>query len=41
LPSQEKVAERLELPFSTYRHRLGKGIERVSEILWLRAAPGG
>jgi hypothetical protein len=41
LLSQEKVAERLGLPFSTYRHRLGKGIERVSEILWLRATPGG
>jgi AAA ATPase domain len=36
LASQEKVAERLGLPFSTYRYRLGKGIERVAEMLWQR-----
>jgi hypothetical protein len=38
LPSQEKVAERLALPFSTYRYRLGKGVERVVETLWQQAA---
>jgi hypothetical protein len=34
LASQEKVAERLGLPFSTYRYQLGKGIERVAGMLW-------
>jgi hypothetical protein len=36
LASQEKVAERLGLPFSTYRYQLAKGIERVAEMLWQR-----
>jgi hypothetical protein len=38
LASQEKVAERLGLPFSTYRYQLAKGIERVAEMLWQRRA---
>jgi len=36
--SQEKAAERLGLPFSTYRYQLAKGIERVAEMLWQRRA---
>ena len=36
LESQEKVAERLNLPFSTYRHHLGRGIERIAAWLWHR-----
>ena len=34
LPTQERVAERLGLPFSTYRHHLSRGIERVAAWLW-------
>lgn len=34
LPTQERVAERLGLPFSTYRHHLARGIERVDAWLW-------
>lgn len=33
-PSQEKAAEVLGLPFSTYRYHLKRGIERVTELLW-------
>jgi hypothetical protein len=36
LASQERVAERLGLPFSTYRRHLTRGIERVSACLWER-----
>ena len=36
LASQERVAERLALPFSTYRRHLARGIERISRWLWLR-----
>ena len=32
--SQEKAAENLNLPFSTYRRHLKSGITRVSDILW-------
>ena len=38
LESQEKVAERLDLPFSTYRHHLARGIERIGR--WLRHRSG-
>ncbi|HEU5086040.1 MAG TPA: hypothetical protein VFT99_01300, partial [Roseiflexaceae bacterium] len=37
-PSQERVAERLVLPFNTYRYHLAKGIERVTAELARRAA---
>lgn len=33
-PTQERVAELLDLPFNTYRYHLARGIERVSA--WLR-----
>ena len=36
LATQEPVAERLDLPFSTYRHQLGRGIARIAAWLWLR-----
>ncbi|MEU9383032.1 AAA family ATPase [Streptomyces sp. NPDC048279] len=32
--TQEAAAERLGLPFSTYRRHLNAGMERVSDILW-------
>jgi hypothetical protein len=35
-PTQEQAAELLDLPFNTYRYHLTRGIERVSEWLWLR-----
>jgi hypothetical protein len=36
LPTQELVAQRLGLPFSTYRHHLARGIERIARSLWHR-----
>lgn len=41
LPTQEAAAERLDVPFSTYRHHLARGIDRVTAWLWQRerAAP--
>jgi energy-coupling factor transporter ATP-binding protein EcfA2 len=39
LASQERVAERLDLPFSTYRYHLTKGLERVVAALWHRCEP--
>lgn len=39
-PTQEAAAERLGLPFNTYRYHLSKGIERVSEWLWQRELYG-
>jgi hypothetical protein len=36
LPTQELAAERLGLPFSTYRHHLTRGIERIARSLWQR-----
>jgi hypothetical protein len=35
-PTQEDAAERLDLPFGTYRYQLGIAIERVTEWLWQR-----
>jgi hypothetical protein len=32
--TQESAAERLGLPFSTYRYHLARGIERIVEWLW-------
>jgi hypothetical protein len=37
--SQELAADTLQLSFSTYRRYLKAGIERVTEMLWLRAYP--
>jgi hypothetical protein len=39
-PSQERAAELLGLPFSTYRRHLKGGITRVVEILWHREIGG-
>jgi hypothetical protein len=38
--SQELAAEALHLSFSTYRRYLKAGIERVTEILWLKEISG-
>ncbi|WP_019499233.1 hypothetical protein [Pseudanabaena sp. PCC 6802] len=35
-PTQERAAELLDLPFSTYRRHLKTGIERVTNMLWQR-----
>jgi len=40
-PSQERAAEALELPFSTYRYQLGQGVERVTRWLWAREIDAG
>jgi hypothetical protein len=34
VPTQEAAAERLGLPFSTYRRHLASGIKRICESLW-------
>jgi hypothetical protein len=34
--TQERAAERLGLPFNTYRYHLAKGIERITDWLWQR-----
>jgi hypothetical protein len=36
VPTQEAAAERLDLPFSTYRRHLASGTERICEALWNR-----
>jgi len=33
-PTQERAAEHLGLPFSTYRRYLKRGIEHVADLLW-------
>ncbi|MDO0939060.1 hypothetical protein QQY66_47895 [Streptomyces sp. DG2A-72] len=33
-PSQEAAAERIGLPFSTYRRHLSSGIDRLTDLLW-------
>lgn len=35
-PSQQKAAERLDLPFSTFRRHLAEGIGFITESLWLQ-----
>jgi hypothetical protein len=35
-PSQEKAAELLDLPFSTYRRYRDRGIGAITEWLWDR-----
>jgi hypothetical protein len=39
--SQERAAEALGVPFSTYRYQLGQGIERVTRRLWAREIDAG
>ncbi|WP_305790153.1 ATP-binding protein [Symbioplanes lichenis] len=36
VPTQEAAAERLGLPFSTYRRHLTRGLDRVAAALWER-----
>ena len=36
LATQEKVAEKLDLPFSTYRRHLKAGVARLTDGLWAR-----
>ncbi|MCC6790397.1 MAG: ATP-binding protein [Thermomicrobiales bacterium] len=38
--TQEAAAELLGLPFNTYRYRLAKGIERITNWLWQRELNG-
>ncbi|WP_327587563.1 ATP-binding protein [Nonomuraea sp. NBC_00507] len=40
VPSQQAAAERLGLPFTTYRRHLTTGIERICENLWHRELHG-
>ncbi|MGW0706369.1 ATP-binding protein [Streptomyces sp. NPDC002643] len=40
-PTQEAAAERLGLPFGTYRRHLSQGIDRVCELLWHREPGSG
>lgn len=35
-PTQEQAAERLDLPFNTYRYHLINGLKRIVEWLWQR-----
>jgi hypothetical protein len=39
-PTQEAAAERLGLPFSTYRRHLGNAVERIVDFLWQRELHG-
>ena len=39
-PTQEAAAELLDLPFSTYRGHLTRGVERVVDWLWQRELDG-
>jgi hypothetical protein len=39
-PTQEKAAELLDLPFSTYRRHLKAGITRITEMLWQQEISG-
>ncbi len=39
-PTQERAAEMLALPFSTYRYHLTKGVERITAWLWQRELHG-
>ncbi|WP_164540665.1 ATP-binding protein [Streptomyces abyssomicinicus] len=40
VPSHMVAAERLSLPYSTYRRHLQRGCERVCDILWQRETAG-
>ncbi|MDT0630233.1 ATP-binding protein [Rubrivirga sp. S365] len=39
-PTQAAAAERLGLPFSTFRRHLGRGVDHVVEALWRRETGG-
>jgi hypothetical protein len=39
-PTQEVAAELLNLPFSTYRHQLGRGVEQLVAWLWQQEVYG-
>jgi hypothetical protein len=39
-PTQQAAADRLGLPFSTYRRHLTRGLERVCDLLWRREVRG-
>lgn len=39
-PTQEAAADRLGLPFSTYRRHLSRGLDRLSDALWERELHG-
>ncbi|MEV5412819.1 ATP-binding protein [Thermopolyspora sp. NPDC052614] len=40
VPTQEAAAERLSLPYSTYRRHLHQGVTRVCDLLWHREMHG-
>lgn len=40
-PTQEKAAELLDLPFSTYRRHLRSGVEQLTGLLWLNMEQRG
>jgi predicted DNA-binding protein (UPF0251 family) len=40
IPTQQAAAERLGLPFSTYRRHLTRGLQRVCDLLWQRELLG-
>ncbi|MCB8951352.1 MAG: AAA family ATPase [Ardenticatenales bacterium] len=40
-PTQERAAELLDLPFSTYRHHLRKGVNHLVNQLWTLELGGG
>jgi DNA-directed RNA polymerase specialized sigma24 family protein len=40
VPTQQVAAERLGLPFSTYRRHLARGVQRVCDLLWQRELLG-
>jgi len=39
-PTQQAAADRLGLPFSTYRRHLTRGLQRVCDLLWQRELQG-
>jgi hypothetical protein len=39
-PTQEAAAERLSLPFSTYRRHLARGLETLGDLLWKAETDG-
>ncbi len=40
-PTQERAAEQLGVPFSTFRRHLNRGLERVTEMLWEKEVDTG
>ena len=41
LPTQERVAEHLGLPFSTYRRHRRRALAALTDMLWQRESQGG